>query len=68
MFKHAGTAAAAGLVVAALLTIGRPVSDVALVDVRQTVCGTTSLCPTDPPPDGGDQATADFAGEADTSR
>jgi hypothetical protein len=59
MFKHAGTAAAAGLVVAALLTIGRPVSDVALVDVRQTVCSTNSLCPTDPPPDGGDQASAE---------
>jgi hypothetical protein len=59
MRKHAGGAAAVGLVVAALLTSGAPANEVALVDARQTVCGTTALCPADPPPDGGDQATAE---------
>ena len=59
MCKHAGAVAAAGLVVTALLTLGAPVNDVALVDARQTVCGTTALCPAEPAPDGGDQATAE---------
>jgi hypothetical protein len=59
MSKHIGAATAAGLVVAALLTSGAHVNDVALVNARQTVCGTTALCPTDPAPDGGDQATAE---------
>jgi hypothetical protein len=59
MSKHIGAAAAAGLVVAALLTSAPQVNDVALVNARQTVCGTTALCPTDPAPDGGDQATAE---------
>jgi hypothetical protein len=30
-----------------------------LVDARQTVRAATTLCPTDPAPDGGDQATAE---------
>jgi hypothetical protein len=59
MPKHIGATAAAGLVVAALLTSGAQVNDVALVNAHQTVCGTTALCPTDPAPDGGDQATAE---------
>jgi hypothetical protein len=59
MSKHIGATAAAGLVVAALLTSGAQVNDVALVNAHQTVCGTTALCPTDPAPDGGDQATAE---------
>ena len=59
MSKHIGAAAAAGLVVAALLTSAPQVNEVALVNARQTVCGTTALCPTDPAPDGGDQATAE---------
>jgi hypothetical protein len=59
MSKHIGATAAAGLVVAALLTSGAPVNRVALVNAPQTVCGTTTLCPADPPPDGGDQATAE---------
>jgi hypothetical protein len=59
MSRHAGGAAAAGLVVAALLTSGAPAGGVALVDARQTACGTTAMCPADPAPDGGDQATAE---------
>ena len=58
MYKHAGASAAAGLVVTALLTLGAP-TKVALVDARQNACGTVALCRTDPPPDGGDQATAE---------
>ena len=53
--RSAGAAAAAALVVTALLTLGAPVRLV-LVDAR---CGTTAFCPTDPAPDGGDQATAE---------
>jgi hypothetical protein len=56
--RSAGAAAAATLVVAALLTLGAPVKLV-LVDARQSICGTTALCPIDPAPDGGDQATAE---------
>jgi hypothetical protein len=59
MSKHIGAAAAAVLVAAALLTPRATVGDVALVNARQTVCGTTALCATDPAPDGGDQATAE---------
>jgi hypothetical protein len=59
MSKHIAAAAAAGLVVAALVTSAPQVNEVALVNARQTVCGTTALCPTDPAPDGGDQATAE---------
>ena len=59
MCKHAGAAAAAGLLVTALLTIGAPVNDVMLVDARQSICGTAAFCPADPAPDGGDQATAE---------
>jgi hypothetical protein len=54
-----GTAAASGLVVTALLTFSAPVNDVALVNARQSMCGANALCPDDPPPDGGDQATAE---------
>jgi hypothetical protein len=59
MFKCVGTTSAAGLVVAALLTLGAPAKQVILVDARQNACGTVALCRTDPPPDGGDQATAE---------
>ncbi len=59
MFKHAGGAAAAGLVAAALLMSGAHAGGVALVDARQNVCVTTALCPADPAPDAGDQATAE---------
>jgi len=58
MSKCAGGVAAAALVVAVLLTSGAT-ANVALVDARQTACGTTALCPADPAPDGGDQATAE---------
>jgi len=58
MSKYAGGVAAAALVVAVLLTSGAT-ANVALVDARQTACGTTALCPADPAPDGGDQATAE---------
>jgi hypothetical protein len=58
MYKHAGASAVAGLVVTTLLTLGAP-ADVALVDARQNACGPTALCPADPTPDGGDQATAE---------
>ena len=56
--SRSAAAAAAALVVTALLTLGAPVKLV-LVDARQSICGTTALCPTDPAPDGGDQATAE---------
>jgi hypothetical protein len=59
MWRHAGTAAAAGLPVTARLTSGAPVNDVALVDARQSSCGTAAFCPADLAPDAGDQATAE---------
>ena len=59
MDNYAGLAAPAGLIVALVLTFGAPVRDVALVDAHQNVCGAAALCRTDPPPDGGDQATAE---------
>jgi hypothetical protein len=59
MSKHIGAAASAALVVASLLTSGARVGNVTLVNARQTLCGTTALCATDPAPDGGDQATAE---------
>ncbi len=58
MRKHAG-AAAAGLVVAVLLTSGAPAHAGAMIDARQTLCATSALCPADPVPDAGDQATAE---------
>jgi hypothetical protein len=58
MCKHAGATAVAGLVVTTLLTLGAP-AKVTLADAHQNVCGTTALCPADPAPDGGDQATAE---------
>jgi hypothetical protein len=51
--------AAAGLVVMALLGLGTPVDNVLLVDAYQSKCGATALCPDDPPPDAGDQVTAE---------
>jgi hypothetical protein len=51
-----GSAAA---VVSVLLAFGVPVNDAALVTVRQSICGPNTLCPNDPPPDGGDQASAE---------
>jgi hypothetical protein len=51
---------AAGLVAVAMLTYGaRPMSDVMLVNASQQVCVANALCPSDPPPDAGDQATAE---------
>jgi hypothetical protein len=51
-----GAAAAA---VSMLLAFGVPVNDAALVTARQSLCGPNTLCPNDPPPDGGDQASAE---------
>jgi hypothetical protein len=51
-----GSAAA---VVSVLLAFGVPVNDAALVTARQSICGPNTLCPNDPPPDGGDQASAE---------
>jgi hypothetical protein len=59
MWKHAGATAAAGLLVAALLTPGTPSVDVALVDEAQNHCRTVTSRPLDPAPDAGDQATAE---------
>jgi len=56
--RTAGTAAAAGLVVSALLEFAAPVN-VVLVNARQSMCGANALCLDDPAPDGGDQATAE---------
>jgi hypothetical protein len=56
--RGAGIAATAGLVVMALVTSRAPVYMV-LVDARHSICGGDSLCPEDPAPDGGDQATAE---------
>jgi len=48
------------LVLAAMLTYGaRPVNEVALVTASETACGANALCRTDPPPDAGDQTTAE---------
>jgi hypothetical protein len=51
-------AVAVGFVVTTVLTLNAPVG-VALADVSQNMCGTGALCPDDPPPDAGDQATAE---------
>lgn len=51
-----GAAAAA---VSALLAFGIPVNEATLVTARQSLCGPNALCPNDPPPDGGDQASAE---------
>ena len=59
MRKHAARVAGAGLVAAVALISGAPAHELALADARQTVCGATTLCPADPAPDGGDQATAE---------
>lgn len=56
--RYAGTTAAPALVTTALLTYGAHVSPV-LVDAPQSLCGADALCPADPPPDAGDQATAE---------
>ena len=53
------SAAAAALVVMAVLTLNAPVEGVVLVDASQNMCGAGGLCPADPPPDPGDQATAE---------
>ena len=45
--------------VSVLLAFGVPVHDAALVTARQSLCGPNTLCPNDPPPDGGDQASAE---------
>jgi hypothetical protein len=55
MWAHAG----AGLLVTALLMSSAPAATVVLVDARQSLCGTNASCPTDTPPDLGDQATAE---------
>jgi hypothetical protein len=51
-----GSAAA---VLAVLLAFGIPANDTALVTARQSLCSPNMLCPNDPPPDGGDQASAE---------
>jgi hypothetical protein len=51
-----GAAAAA---VSVLLAFGVPVNDAALVTARQSLCGLNTLCANDPPPDGGDQVSAE---------
>lgn len=56
--RSTGATTLAGLVAAALLTFGAPVTPT-LVTARQSLCGGHALCPADPPPDGGDQATAE---------
>lgn len=59
----AGHARIAALVVSAMLIGGAiasvPVTDIALVTAHENFCGAGSLCPADPAPDGGDQATAE---------
>jgi hypothetical protein len=53
----------AGLLVVAMALGGSvasvPVTDVALVTASENLCAASSLCPADPPPDGGDQSTAE---------
>ena len=56
--RTAGATTLAGLVTAALLATGAPVDPV-LATARQSLCSDHALCPRDPPPDGGDQATAE---------
>jgi len=56
--RCAARAGAAGLFAAALLTFGAPVT-VGFANAHQSVCGAKALCPDDPAPDGGDQATAE---------
>jgi hypothetical protein len=51
--------AAVGLVVTTALALNGPANAVVPVDSRQNMCGASALCPDDPPPDGGDQATAE---------
>ena len=41
------------------MAFGIPVNDATLVTARQSLCGPNTLCPNDPPPDGGDQASAE---------
>ncbi len=56
--RSVGTTAAAGLVATALLTFGAP-ANLVFANARQSLCGANALCPDDPAPDGGDQATAE---------
>jgi hypothetical protein len=58
MWRQAGTATT-GLLVTALLMASAPAGDVMLLGASQSMCGTSAFCPTDPAPDGGDQATAE---------
>jgi hypothetical protein len=51
--------ATAGLAMTVLLTFGTPVNGVALTGAWQSGCGPNTLCRNDPPPDGGDQTTAE---------
>jgi len=61
-----GASAAAGFVLAAVLMCGAftsaphsPISDVMLVNASAGMCGANAMCPKDPAPDSGDQATAE---------
>lgn len=54
-----GVGAASGLAMTVLLTFCTPGDDVVPANARQSVCGPNTLCANDPPPDGGDQATAE---------
>lgn len=56
--RSAGATSLAGLLTAALFTSAAPVEPM-LVTARQSLCGDHAVCPGDPPPDGGDQATAE---------
>jgi len=51
----------AGLVVVATVLGGSlasvPMTDVVLATASESLCGASSLCPADPPPDAGDQGT-----------
>jgi hypothetical protein len=54
-----GAAAVSGLALMAVLAFSAPVKDVKLVDARQSGCGVHELCADDPPPEAGDQPTAE---------
>ncbi|BAX94583.1 integrase [Mycobacterium shigaense] len=48
-----------GLAVTVLLASAAPVDRVAPVNAWRSICGSNTLCANDPPPEAGDQATAE---------
>lgn len=58
LMRSVGMAVAPVAAWAALLGVAAPVH-VALADTPQSICGTTTQCPADPAPNGGDQTTAE---------